>query len=102
MPENLVDAPNQVGLFRWAGETDVGRVREKNEDTFFADPHVPIFLVSDGMGGHQGGELASRIVSEDLPVMIETALYRLRTGVPRTIMKLLDRAIAEQDRKSVV
>lgn len=73
MLENLVDSTNQSLPFLWAAETHIGKVREQNEDTFFADPHVPIFLISDGMGGHQGGALASRIITEGLPVMIVNA-----------------------------
>jgi protein phosphatase len=37
--------------------TDVGRVREINEDAVLAEH--PVFLVADGMGGHEAGELAS-------------------------------------------
>lgn len=85
--------------FRWAAETHVGKVRQENEDSFFADPEPALFLVSDGMGGHRGGALASDIVVEDLPVMIENALDRLRVGTPRTIRALLDRAVAEQSRQ---
>ena len=44
--------------------TDVGRVREVNEDGLLAAP--PIFAVADGMGGHDGGDVASRIVVEEL------------------------------------
>jgi len=65
----------------------------------FADPHVPIFLVSDGMGGHQGGSLASGIIIEDLPVMIENAIDRLKVGTIRAIRALLERTIAEQSRQ---
>jgi protein phosphatase len=97
--ENLVDSTNQSLPFLWAAETHIGKVREQNEDTFFADPHVPIFLISDGMGGHQGGALASRIITEDMPVMTENALDRLKIGTTRTIKALLDRAIAEQSRQ---
>ncbi len=85
--------------FRWGAETHAGKVREENQDSFFADPEPAMFLVSDGMGGHRGGALASGIVAEDLPVMIENALDRLRAGTPRAIRALLERAIAEQSRQ---
>jgi protein phosphatase len=51
------------------------------------------------MGGHRGGALASKIVAEDLPVMIENALDRLKVGTPRTIRSLLKRLIAKQNKQ---
>ena len=44
-----------------AGNTDVGLVRKNNEDNFGYDLRYGIFLVCDGMGGQQAGELASKI-----------------------------------------
>jgi PPM family protein phosphatase len=41
------------------GGTDVGQVREKNEDAFLIDESRRLFLVADGMGGHAGGGFAS-------------------------------------------
>jgi protein phosphatase len=46
------------------GVTDVGKVREKNEDSFITKklgPREYLFIVADGMGGHNAGEVASRM-----------------------------------------
>jgi serine/threonine protein phosphatase PrpC len=85
--------------FRWGAKTHVGMERQENQDSFFADPEPALFLVSDGMGGHRGGAIAAGIVAEDLPVMIENALDRLKVGTPRTVRSLLKRMIAEQSKQ---
>jgi serine/threonine protein phosphatase PrpC len=46
---------------RCYGKTDVGRARQKNEDNFILVPAEGLYLVADGMGGHQSGELASQL-----------------------------------------
>jgi protein phosphatase len=53
-------------VIRAFGLSDVGRVRETNEDAFVSDPEARLFAVADGMGGHSAGEVASRLAIEAL------------------------------------
>ena len=44
-----------------AGETNVGRKRNHNEDNFALMPEFGLYVVADGMGGHASGEVASKM-----------------------------------------
>ena len=50
----------------WAARTDAGLRRSQNEDSYGADPELGLFLVADGMGGHVGGEVASKLVVAEI------------------------------------
>jgi PPM family protein phosphatase len=49
-----------------AGISDVGRKRQSNEDHIFMDDAQGLYLVADGMGGHQAGNVASALVIQSI------------------------------------
>jgi protein phosphatase len=66
--------PQNSPVLRHAALSDVGRLRQNNEDRWFADTEMQLYLVSDGMGGQMAGEMAARIVTEVLPTRLRTQL----------------------------
>jgi len=53
------------------GITDIGRKRQKNEDSFFVNKTINVFIVADGMGGHAAGEKASICAVETINQFME-------------------------------
>lgn len=51
---------------RFSGTTDIGRVRDHNEDNLLLPHDMPLAVVSDGMGGHACGEVASGIAVQSI------------------------------------
>jgi type VI secretion system protein ImpM len=73
-PETLVDDPTPP-KFRSAGVTNVGKVRQVNQDAFLERPEVGLWAVADGLGGHKDGEVASRMVCDALADFIPNATF---------------------------
>lgn len=59
----MIEAPY---IFETGAASDTGRVRTHNEDSFLARPESGVWLVADGMGGHQAGDFASRSIAESV------------------------------------
>jgi protein phosphatase len=72
-----------VKLIAWA-KTDQGRKRDHNEDRFLIDDGLGLYAVADGMGGHQGGETASKLALDTLRAQIKLARVDL-TAAARKI-----------------
>ena len=54
-------------------KSDIGRRRPQNEDCFVADPSLGLYVVCDGMGGGNAGEVASRMAIETIVTYVRSA-----------------------------
>lgn len=64
-------------MLRYAAFSDIGLVRRNNEDSLYIGCPLGgleenLFVVADGMGGHQGGEYASRFVAKKIPEILKS------------------------------
>jgi protein phosphatase len=84
--------------FRWASSarSDVGRVREINEDACLDQPDKGRWAVADGMGGHAVGDLASRLVVDTLSQMSPPASMKRFIADARTRLQVANRQLREE------
>jgi len=69
-------AQNLRGKIRSVGSTDVGKVREHNEDTIGVDADIGLLVLADGMGGYNAGEVASGIAVKTVMSLVKEAIER--------------------------
>ena len=96
-------------IFEHAGKTDVGRVRARNEDNLAMIPELGLFVVADGMGGHKGGEHASRfacLVMEDAVrgahAVVDGFVREPTPARRREVLHMLDEAVRSANERIVV
>jgi serine/threonine protein phosphatase PrpC len=79
-----------------AAATHVGNVRKHNEDAYLCRPEIGLWVVADGMGGHQAGDFASHAIIQSLEEM-EDPLDGVQfiSGVRQRLAEVNDQLLAE-------
>jgi len=69
-------------ILHYAGISDIGRKRQKNEDDFLVLPEKKLFCVADGAGGHDAGVLASRLTLSGIVSVISKENSKINKAFP--------------------
>ncbi len=79
-----------------AGATDIGRKRKTNQDSICLDHSHYFFAVADGMGGHNGGDIASQLSVKIMPEFIETHSSLESEKLMKNVIKEINRSILKK------
>ncbi len=71
---------NTKGKILLHGQTDIGSVRDHNEDAIAIDNDIALAILADGMGGHRGGEMASAITVSTVKELLTEKIKSLASS----------------------
>lgn len=81
--ERITEAPPSLPLLEIVGLTDVGKLRDRNEDAIDWDASLGLAMLADGMGGSQAGDVASRTALQSIKDDLRRALADVSRHGPR-------------------
>ncbi len=80
-------------------KSDRGLLRENNEDSFYVNDKSGVYVLADGMGGHEGGEVASNIVVQTLGKSLSLSLQHLQEN---DIEHIVNKALYEANEEIIL
>lgn len=83
-------------VWRSAARTDPGKVRARNEDAFLECPGQGLWVVADGMGGHQGGDIASQLIVASLAELPAQDSFEQQLEGLRRCLHWLNRRLSQE------
>ncbi|HET7203753.1 MAG TPA: type VI secretion system-associated protein TagF [Steroidobacteraceae bacterium] len=102
-PESLADTLIEnppVSQFLSAGLSDTGLARKTNQDAFLERPEAGMWVVADGMGGHDDGDVASRAVCDAIADLVPADTFEATVDIARDRLEAVNSHLRRGTRQS--
>src|SRR5210317_1336756 len=82
--------------FRSSATTHVGMVRKVNQDSYAERSDIGVWVVADGMGGHEAGEVASATVTDHIKALTHQGYFAETVSAVEESIQAANRTLIEQ------